>query len=544
MFVRERLLRCMLNLGMLTIYEAVCFPHLETCDLHYRHCNRSMSRLQMTSSADLRAALEGAQSDSPESLLPEVPEVLPTITALSTADQPDAAVVHHHVDSSIVQQQQEQQQEQEQQREQKLEASLAAAADSSTSVTSLVHHFEGQSAAVQPPWIDFLSAEWSEPDRPTSRRPRLTPLLIDDDLVLHTAMPAMDAADEVSMHVRPGSSSPGAVLQAIESLHSMPSAVVATPRARHQSAVQDATARNQAAIAAHRARLKEHSTASTPHSAAARHGWATPFRKAVAPFSPAATPRRISLHAAPQSPSRVRSPTAGSPMASPRASLVRFGSLVAPGSLRSAKSPPVALRRGGSVLIPSSSSETQRRTLDLAQGHRLSPSRGKSVSPMLQRGASATVAAIMKQNSRLPPLDLVPASPSPMSPRSTLRTLPPLRRGSSMVTPVGMSPPLKRGSSVGTSLQTGVSTNPAAAKSSSALSPCSSPERWSEPQLGSAPTTPRRSSVAFSPEVRRNIRLSPISPRRSGSGIPSGLLRGSSGVPRSPNRYSLLLAAL
>lgn len=65
----------------------------------------------------------------------------------------------------------------------------------------------------------------------------------------------------------------------------------------------------------------------------------------------------------------------------------------------------------------------------------------------------------------------------------------------------------------------------------------SSPERWSEPPPGSVGSPPlgRRSSVTFSPEIRRNARLSPLSPKRTGSGVP--LVRGASGIlERSPNR--------
>jgi len=122
------------------------------------------------------------------------------------------------------------------------------------------------------------------------------------------------------------------------------------------------------------------------------------------------------------------------------------------------------------------------------------------------------------------------------------------RRGSSAATSAGRlseassktrlhSTPLKRGSSVASTLTRGSSV---AAVSPNSRSSNSSPDRWSEPGPGwggspGSPPLARRSSVTFSSEVRRGVRLSPLSPRRTGSGVP--LVRGASGaLQRSPNR--------
>ena len=121
------------------------------------------------------------------------------------------------------------------------------------------------------------------------------------------------------------------------------------------------------------------------------------------------------------------------------------------------------------------------------------------------------------------------------------------RRGSSVATSAGrlsnasskpwlQSTALKRGSSVAT-LTKGSSV---AVVSPNSRSSNSSPDRWSEPVpgWGGSPGSPplvRRSSVTFSSEVRRGVRLSPLSPRRTGSGVP--LVRGASGaLQRCPNR--------
>ena len=124
--------------------------------------------------------------------------------------------------------------------------------------------------------------------------------------------------------------------------------------------------------------------------------------------------------------------------------------------------------------------------------------------------------------------------------------VPSFRRGSSVVTPSGSVrdptstkpswPPtaLKRGTSVACALRRG-SSLAAAGSPDSPPSSNSSPASWSEPAPGVVQPLGRRSSVTFSPEIRRNVRLSPLSPRRTGSGVP--LLRGPSGaLQRSPNR--------
>lgn len=119
------------------------------------------------------------------------------------------------------------------------------------------------------------------------------------------------------------------------------------------------------------------------------------------------------------------------------------------------------------------------------------------------------------------------------------------RRGSSVATSAGRmseasskprlhSTALKHGSSAASTLTKGSSV---AAVSPNTRSSNSSPERWSEPipGRGGSPPLARRSSVTFSPKIRRGERLSPLSPRRIGSGVP--LVRGASGaVQRSPNR--------
>ncbi|KAL0034091.1 hypothetical protein WJX79_008239 [Trebouxia sp. C0005] len=199
------------------------------------------------------------------------------------------------------------------------------------------------------------------------------------------------------------------------------------------------------------------------------------------------------------------------------------------------------LRRGVSVATPRKTVGTlHRHSLDT--GAPLPPVQGQRLSPALVRGTSVTIAEIMKQNSRLPPLDHV-LPPSPVR-----KPLPLLRRGSSVATPAGRlteasskpglhSTALKRGSSVASVLTKGSSV---AAVSPSSRSINSSPERWPEPVPGwgespGSPPLTRRSSVTFLSEIRQGVRLSPLSPRRSGSDVP--LVRGVSGaVQRSPNR--------
>ena len=534
--------------------------------------------VQVISSADLEEALEGTNQ---EQLEPESPATAEQMHNLADpADAQTPALTEPLLIPSDANKQPPQAAS---------SASLAAAEDCSTSNASLVHHYEelaaDQPAAALPPLIDFSSADWPSPLQAKSRiakRPHLAPLQIDGDLLLHTSAPAEEIVAEVPAveptgdltlvtrrpHLAPlqidgdlllqtsapaeevvaedpadeptGDLTPVTAPANIQSQLSMPVTPARTPRARHQSALQGATARNQAAIEAHRARLKEHGTASTTHSAAVQHGWAASDKKNAAPASPRmSTPKRSSLHAGQHGLSgRPSTPTAGS--TSPKPILTRFGSVAAASTLRSARSlsPPVAsgvpLRRGGSVAFPSSSSVIQRRSLDLAQGRPLSPPRGGSLSPTLQRGASVTVAEIMKQNSRLPPLDLVP--PAPTSPISALRPLPPLRRSSSAMIPSGTLSGLRRGSSVGTALRRGLSVSPSAAPDgySKALSPRSSPQQRSEPSPGSAQLLSRRSSVTFSPEVRQNIKLTALSPDRTGSGIP--LEHRGSGVQKFPNR--------
>ena len=130
------------------------------------------------------------------------------------------------------------------------------------SVACLVQHFEAlpidQPAAPQPPLTELASAEPAAPIQPArllANRLRLAPLQIDDDLALNADSEAAAAA------VPDTSYSPGTDESGVQP--SMPGTAATTPTARYQSALQGATARNQAAIAAHRARLhlKEHSAA-------------------------------------------------------------------------------------------------------------------------------------------------------------------------------------------------------------------------------------------------------------------------------------------
>ena len=472
----------------------------------------------MLTSADLREAMEDNEQDSSAS---EASEELPE-TMISSEAAGDQADLKQLLASSSSQQQQELQQPPD--------IAVADAEDPSTAVASLATHdgtTANQSAAMQFPLINFSSAEQHELEMPeASRLPFkrshqiLAPVQIDEDLVLQSVVPPSGAPAETVAGVTKPSTAPNA----IQSQVSMSSTSAGTPM-RHQSALQGATARNQAAIAAHRARLKEHSKAASPHSTAAGHGWAPPVIRTAA----AASPRSVLL--APEDSNLQPCSSRTSTPAASRQSLTRFGSVAAATSLRSAQSlsspgaSSAPLRRGRSVALPSSS-QIERRSLDLAQGRPLSPARGRSSSPTLQRGASVTIAQIMKQNSRLPPLDLVP--PAPVNASVTLSPLPPLRRGSSTAVPVA----LHRGSSGGTALLRGISQVSIPAEGTFAISPRSSSQRWSEPPPGSLP---RPESVTLSPEVRRNIKLNPVT-RRRGSGI--ALLTGASGHCRSSDRCS------
>ena len=425
--------------------------------------------------------------------------------------------------------------DQQQNRTPDTKAAADAGSSVGPSVASLVQHFEAlptdQSAAVQPPLTELAAADepvcLTQPARLLANNLRLAPLQIEDNLVLPE-----EADSEAAAAVPESGHSPEAAKVGLQP--SLLGTAVATPRARRQSALQGAAARNQAAIATHRARLhmqEQHSAAG-----AAQHGWTTPVSKTLAPASPRSpATQRSSLVAGLLSPAGVRSSTPlPDPAAkSPRPTLTRFGSVATPSKLRSPQSisPGMTLQQGGSAAFPSTLKQKQRP---------LPSPRAKSSSPTLQRGGSVTIAQIMQQNSRLPPLDLVPSAPS--SPHSPLQPLPPLRRGSSVAGTSGLPLALKRGASLGTPLRRGssvVRSGAASAAHHDGSSPPQAPgtsQQQSEPPAGSGESSPRRTSVTFSQESRRRIRirLSPISPRATGSAAP--LMRGVSGNQGSPNR--------
>ena len=404
------------------------------------------------------------------------------------------------------------------------EAALAAAGEHVTSVVSPIHCEE--ELVADPPAAELPGAPPAEPpvfSVPQQLSPRrLHPLQIDDDLVLHTAMPAVQAvtAAPTFMPARGKSLDTAAASRsAAVSGQAQQNTPAIAPTAFHQSALQGASARNQAAVAAHRARLKEHFLASAPDSAAARHGWAQPVKKSAASAGPTpAAPQRSSLQGYLHSPSgRTSTPAASSRPPGP--SMTCF-------SLHSARSlsPPVTSgvpqtsQRGETVALPATSIQSQRRSLALAQGWPLSTVTADSMSPNLQRHGSqaVTIAEIMQQNGRLLPLSPTPSAPVSLSASSALSPLPPLRRGVSAV-------PFAA----------------ATAEDASALRLRSSPQWWSQPPPGHGHLLSQHSSVTFLPELRHNIKLDPISPARTGSGIP--LERGASGAQRSPNRCNLQL---
>lgn len=461
-------------------------------------CQRWCVSVQVLTSAEIRDAMKEAEEQSDSS-------TQDSATQRQEAASPDLSVAaaqpQGYVDEWLAASRGNQQQS--------LEMAAADGSASSPAVAASVQHFEAgatdQPAAAPRSSLTVLtSAEQPVPIQPTSRS-RLAPLQIDSDPL----MPGDDEADhDTFANVSEYSPDTGEA----RGQPSMPGTAAMTPRARHASALQGATARNQAAIAAHRARLnlKEHSTASGPEH----------VRKASALASPSASAAQ-----------RSSSPRAGSSAGSPRPSLTRFGSVASPSSLRSAQSlspaaaPRTVLGRGGSVALPSSRRQAQ---------HALSSPRAKSSSPTLQRGlhrgASVTVAQIMKQNSRLPPLDVVPSAPS--SPSSALRPLPPLRRGSSVAAPLSPSTPLRRALSL---LKRGKAVVPSSSATQDSSEPQGSPPRRSgEHAPGKLDPRPRRKSVLLPADGRRKVTLPPMSPGQTGAG--SHVVRGVSGIPHSPNR--------
>lgn len=454
--------------------------------------------VQVLSSAEIRDALKEAEaenkseSSSHDSATATAGAASPDLSM--PAAQPQGYVEQWLASSSSAEQQSKPQ-----------ETAAAEATGSTPSVAGLVQQFEvgstDQPAAAQPSLTEPVSGTQSALTRIASK-PRLAPLQIDSDPLMPGDEADLDMGGDVPLH----DNSPDT--GEVDVQPRVPDTPARTPRAHRDSALQGATARNQAAIAAHRARLhmKEHG--------AAEHGWATPARKALVPSSPRG-----------EASQRSSSPRAGSAVASPRPPLTRFGSVASPSNLRSAQSlspaamPRAVLGRGGSVALPSTLRHAQRPGLSL---------RAKSSSPTLQRGASVTVAQIMKQNSRLPPLDLFPSVPS--SPRSALRPLPPLRRGFSVAAPASPTSPLQRAVSL---MKRRRAVAPSSSAGHGSSKPQGSPSERSAERSPDSPGTqpsPRRSSLTQS---RRKIMLPPLqaqSPRQT------GLMRGVSGSPASPNK--------
>ena len=483
--------------------------------------------LQVLSSAELKEAMQQAEEEEESNCQGSASsqrQARASADLLVAPAQPQG-YVEHWLASSMGDQQQNQTPD--------TEAAADAGSGAGPSVASLVQHFEAlptdQSAAVQPPLIELAAAEepicLTQPARSLANKLRLAPLQIDDDLILP------EEADSEAAAAAPESGHSPETAEVGLQTRLLGTAVV-TPRARRQSALQGAAARNQAAIATHRARLhmkEQHSAAG-----AAQHGWATPVRKTLVPASPRSpATQRSSLTAGLLSPAGVRSspPVPDPATKSPRPALTRFGSVANPSKLQSAQSlsPGVTIRRGGSAAFPSPLNQKQRP---------LPSPRAKLSSPTLQRGGSVTIAQIMKQNSRLPPLNLVPSAPS--SPRSSLQPLPPLRRGSSVAGFSDLPLALKRGASLGTPLRRGSSMARSGAASAAHHKGSSTPQasgslqQQSESPPGSVESSPRHTSVTFSEESRHRTRLSPISPTAIGSAAP--LMRRVSGNQGSPNR--------
>jgi hypothetical protein len=431
--------------------------------------------LQVLTSADIRDALKTAEEEDDQ----ESGETQhgPFSEAVEPAAEPQA-VVQQWLDASSVLQADMLLPEADKARAEgqmlpDLPSPLAepAGSEERNHVAALVQQYEqlgSDPAAPQQTVADFASAVWpnaQQSDRPVSGRPRLAFLQIPEGLVLHSTGPEQATADVTTPDgttldgtspdgtapdgTTPDGTTPGAPLLSSAKLQPAPSmatipestTIASTPRSHHQPLLQGAAARNQAAVAAHRARLhlNEHSLACSAGSAqhegdAAHHGWAVPLKKNATSATPRAlATQRSSLDTGrPASPlSRLSSVTSTSgvrrsldaSLASPRPPLRRFGSVATPSSLAAGqRSPPgsAPLRRGGSVATPRKTGGTlHRHSLDT--GGSLSPVLSQRLSPPLVRGASVTIAEIMKQNSRLLPLDhVLPLSPG-------LKPLPPLR---------------------------------------------------------------------------------------------------------------------
>ena len=548
----------------------ICFPclssawHEQTCRLTpVGHC-RSM-HVQALSSADVRQAMEEAEEEEEEASTQRA------AAQMQTAASSDLLTAAAELQGDVEQWLASSGHDQQASTAPEMPATAVEASGSSPSVACLVQQFEAlpadQPTAAQPPLTELTATDIPAPIQPAkllANRLRLTPLRIDDDV----GMPG-DEEDTESAAVLPDwDYEPSPIEVGLQP--SVPGTAATTPRARHQSALQGATARNQAAVKAHRARLhmKEHSAAGgTPQhdSAAVPHAWAgTPGKKAAAPASPRPAAPQRSLQAGSAIPTGVDSSTIASDPATepPRPPLNSFGSVASPSSLRSAQSlspaaaPRTALRRGGSGAFPSTHTQAQspraqsappptlhnegsvtvaqimNQNSGLQRGCSVTVAQIMNQNSGLQRGGSVTGAQIMKQNSRLPPLDHAPSAQS--SPSPTRRPLPLLRRGSSVAVPSALPSALKQGASADAPLRRGASAVPSSTADHATRSP-SSPQWWSEPaDHGSIQSDSRRNSLTFSPDSRRRLILRPISPRKTGSGVP--LMRGVSGNPRSPNR--------
>lgn len=329
-----------------------------------------------------------------------------------------------------------------------------------------------QAASKGAPLTDPSSAVWPATqglEHSGSSRLHLAPMEMPDDHVLQNTGPKQAMVDDTPP---PGtfadsvaSDGPQLASNQLQSWSSIPAIPLEGHKPHHQSVLQGAMARNQAAVAAHRARLhlKVDSPAgiagSAQHAdAAGRHGWAVPVKKDTTPVTPRGlASQRSSLDTGrPASPlSRLSSVTSSTELHNSFASGLgspshrppprRFGSAAFSSSLDTnhmgllqsaaqtdaghlspAPWPPhTPLRHGRSVATTRKEGFAVRHSLDMGQPLSLPGSGGRATSPLI-RGASVTIAQIMKQNSRLPPLEHAPL-PSP-------RALLPLRYDS--VTPL------------------------------------------------------------------------------------------------------------
>ena len=423
--------------------------------------------LQVLTSADIRNALESAQEEGDQESAESQHGPFPEAEEPAVETQ---AVVQQWLDAGVVPQADMLLPEADKARAERqmlldVPSPLAEpeAFEGRNHVAVLVQQYEqlgSDPAATQQNVTDFASAVWpvaQQPDHPVSGRPRLALLELPEGLVLHSTGPEQAIADVTSPDgTTPDGTTPGAPLltpaklQPAPSMATIPgrSTTASSPRSHHQPLLQGAAARNQAAVAAHRARLhlNEHSLAGSAGSAQhegadAHHGWAVPLKKNASPGTPRAlATQRSSLETGqPASPlSRLSSVTNSSgvhrsldaSLASPRPPLRRFGSVATLSSLAAGqRSPPgfAPLRRGVSVSPPRKAKGTpQRHSLDT--GGPLFPVQGQRLSPPLVRGNSVTIAEIMKQNSRLPPLDhVLPSLDQVLPPSPGLKPLPPLR---------------------------------------------------------------------------------------------------------------------